>query len=138
MDDTQAHKIITALADGCDPNTGEKVEALVLQHGDVIRALHLASRALEASVRSKARNRRAHLPENANQPWTEQEDRELLQNFDEGQTVAQLAQAHGRTPAGIHARLVRHGRLPSRGPESRGRAAVAVVGAIRREPSKHE
>jgi len=62
MDDTQAHKIISAIADGCDPTTGEKVEGSVLQHGDVIRALHIAVRALEASARSKAGVRRARAP----------------------------------------------------------------------------
>jgi hypothetical protein len=34
--------------------------------------------------------------------------------------VAQLAQAHDRTPAGIHARLERHGRLPGPGLQFRG------------------
>jgi hypothetical protein len=42
MDDTEAHKIISALANGRDPMTGEKVQGSVLQHGDVIRTLHVA------------------------------------------------------------------------------------------------
>ena len=136
MDDTQAHKIISALADGCDPTTGEKVEGSVLQHGDVIRALHLAVRALEANTRSKARSSRARVPANAGRPWTEQEDRELLEKFDAGQTVAQLARAHDRTVAGIHARLVRHGRLQGTGPQLRGRGATAAVGSIRDDRSE--
>jgi len=130
MDDTQAHKIISALADGCDPTTGEKVESAVLQHGDVIRALHMAVRALETSARSKVRSRRKRVPTNAGKPWTEQEDLELLEKFDAGQTVAQLAQTHDRTAAGIHARLERHGRLQGAGVQSRGRAAVAKVGTL--------
>jgi hypothetical protein len=136
MDDTQAHKIISALADGCDPTTGEKVEGSVLQHGDVIRALHMATRALETSARSKARGSRARMPANAGKPWTEQEDRELLERFDAGQTVAQLAQAHDRTPAGIHARLVRHGRLQGTGPQWRGRGGNAAAKAIQGESSE--
>jgi hypothetical protein len=51
MDHTQAQKIISALADGCDPTTGEKVEGSVVQHGDVIRALHIAVRALEKRLK---------------------------------------------------------------------------------------
>jgi hypothetical protein len=129
MDDTQAHKIISALADGCDPTTGEKVEGSVLQHGDVIRAL-------EANTQFKARSSRARVPASAGKPWTEEEDRELLEQFDAGQSVAQLAQAHDRTPAGIHARLVRHGRLQGTGPQWRGRAVIAAVGAIRDERSE--
>jgi hypothetical protein len=136
MDDTQAHKIISALADGCDPTTGEKVEASILQHGDVIRALHIAVRALETSARSKPRSSRARMPANAGKPWTEQEDRELLEKFDAGQTVAQLAQAHDRTAAGIHARLVRHGRLQGDGPQWRGRAANTVASATGGESSE--
>jgi hypothetical protein len=131
MDDTQAHKIISALADGCDPTTGEKIEASVLQHGDVIRALHVAVRALEA--RPKGRGSRVRTPANAGKPWTEEEDRKLLGLFDAGQSVTQLAQAHDRTPAGIHARLVRHGRLQGSGPQWRGRAANTVASARRSE-----
>lgn len=97
----------------------------------MIRALHLAVRALEASARPKAGACRARAPANAAKPWTEQEDRELLEKFYAGQTVAQLAQAHDRTAAGIHARLVRHGRLEGTGPHWRGRAARAAVAAIR-------
>lgn len=135
MDDTEAHKIISALANGCDPTTGEKVESSVLQQGDVIRALHIAIRALENNGSSKARRSRA-TPANAGKPWTEEEDRELLKKFDEGQSVAELAQAHDRTPAGIHARLERHGRLQGLGPQWRGRAANAAAKEIRAESSK--
>jgi hypothetical protein len=136
MDDRQAHKIISALSDGCDPTTGEKVEGSVLQHGDVIRALHIAVRALEARARSKGRGSRTRTPANAGKPWTEQEDRELLEQFDAGQSVAQLAKAHDRTPAGIHARLERHGRLQGPGPQSRGRAANSAAKGIRAEVSE--
>ena len=133
MDDTQAHQIISALADGCDPTTGEKVEGSVLQHGDVIRALHMALRALEIRARSNVRNSRARTPANAGKPWTEQEDRALLENFDEGLSIAELARAHGRAPAGIHTRLARHGRVQDEGPQWRGRAANAVASATRGE-----
>jgi len=133
MDATQAHQIISALADARDPTTSEKVEASVLQHGDVIRALHMALRALETSVRSKVRNSRARTPANAGKPWTEQEDRALLEKFDEGLSIAELARAHDRTPAGIHARLARHGRVQGQGLQWRGRAANAVTSATRGE-----
>jgi hypothetical protein len=133
MDATQAHQIISALADGCDPTIGEKVEDSVLQHADVIRALHMAVRALEVSAGSKVRSSRARTPANAGKPWTEQEDRALLEKFDEGLSVAELARAHDRTPAGIHARLARHGRVQGQGPQWRGRAASAVASATRGE-----
>ena len=136
MDDMQAHKIISALAEGCDPTTGEKVEGSLLQNADVVRALLVAVRALEMTARSKTQSSRARRPANAGKPWTEQEDRELVEKFDAGQSLAQLAQAHDRTAAGIHARLERHGRLQGPGPQSRGRAANALAGIVRRERSE--
>ena len=127
MDHTEAHKVISSLADGCDPMTGERVENSVLQHGDVIRALHIAIRALE-----KGKSRRsAGMPAKHGQRWTEQEDRELLEKFDAGESVEKLAEAHERRPAGIQARLVLHGRIQGTGPQLRGRGANATSGAIR-------
>ena len=137
MDDTQALKIISALANGLDPTTDEPVEGpSLLQDGNVIRALYVAVRALETTTRSRARNRRVRMPANAGKPWTEQEERQLLERFDTGQTVAQLAQAHDRTPAGIQARLERHGRVQGQGLQWRGRAANALTGTTRSEGSE--
>jgi hypothetical protein len=133
MDATQAHQIISALADGCDPITGEKVEASVLHHGDVIRALHIAVRALEKGAKPRDSRR---MPAKHGAPWTEQEDRELLERFDAGQSVEQLAEAHERRPAGIRARLERHGRLQGTGLLLRGRAGNAAAKAIRGERSE--
>lgn len=128
MDDNKALVIVSALANGVNPQTGETFEAdSPYQSADVIRALYLAVRALEMSSRSKARGSRARLPANAGKPWTEKEDRELLERFDAGLSVAQLAQAHDRTLAGIQARLERHGRLQGQGVQWRGRAVNAAA-----------
>jgi hypothetical protein len=117
---------VSALANGVNPRTGEMFEAdSPYQAADVIRALYVAVRALEMSNRSKVRNNRARMPANAGKPWSEKEDRELLERFEEGQSVAQLAQAHDRTIAGIQARLERHGRLQGQGVQWRGRSANA-------------
>ena len=98
---------------------------------DVIRALYVAVRALEMTARSKARANRGRMPANAGKPWSEQEDRELLEKFDAGQSVPELAQAHDRTLAGIQARLERHGRLQVQGLQWRGRASQAEAEASR-------
>jgi hypothetical protein len=50
----------------------------------------------------------------------------VLDPTDEGLSIAELARAHDRTPAGIHARLARHGRVQGQGPQWRGRAANAI------------
>jgi hypothetical protein len=99
------------------------------QAADVVRALYVAVRALEMSNRSKARGVRSRMPANAGKPWAEHEDAELLEKFDAGLSVAQLAQAHDRTLAGIQARLERHGRLPGQGLQWRGRAGNTMAHA---------
>lgn len=130
MDDNKALAIVSALANGVNPQTGETFEVeSPYQAADVIRALYVAARALEMTSRSKGRNNRARMPANAGKPWTEQEDRELLDKFDDGLSVAQLAQSHDRTLAGIQARLERHGRLQGQGLQWRGRNGSTPAGA---------
>jgi hypothetical protein len=122
MDDIKALTIVSALANGVNPQTGEVFDVeSPYQSADVIRALYIAVRALETTTRTKLRPSRNRLPSNAGKPWTENEDLELLEKFDEGVSVAELARAHDRTPAGIQARLERHGRLPAQGLQWRGR-----------------
>jgi hypothetical protein len=128
MDDNKALSIVSALANGVNPQTGEMFEVdSPYQAADVIRALYVAVRALEMSNRSKNRGIRSRMPGNAGKPWAEQEDLELLEKFDSGLSVAQLAQAHDRTLAGIQARLERHGRLPGQGLQWRGRAGTTMA-----------
>jgi hypothetical protein len=133
MDNQMALDIVSALANGTNPRTGEVFDIdSPYQSADVIRALFIAMRALELTG-SKARSNRARLPANAGKPWTEQEDRELLAKFDEGQSVAQLAETHDRTLPGIQARLERHGRLQGKVLKWRGRAVDAAGDATRGE-----
>ena len=122
MDDIKALGIVSALANGVNPQTGEVFDVdSPYQSADVIRALYVAVRALETTTRTKLRPGRTRLPSNAGKPWTEAEDLELLERFDEGLSIAELARTHDRTPAGIQARLERLGRLPAQGLQWRGR-----------------
>ena len=137
MNDEQALKIVSALANGLDPVRNEPVDLpSVLQELDVIRALYIAARALESVSRPKARANRGRMPVKAGKPWTEEEDRQLLARFDAGQTIAQLAELHERTLAGIQARLERHGRVQGQGLQWRGRAGNAVAGSNNGERSE--
>jgi hypothetical protein len=110
MDEARALSIVSALANGVNPATGEIFPAdSPYQTADVVRALFMVSRLLEARP---ARSReRAAAPGNAGKPWTTEEDQNLLRDFDRGIGIADLAQAHGRTSAGIQARLEKHGRV---------------------------
>lgn len=111
MDESKATAVLTALASGVNPQTGEVFPPeSVYQSAEVVRALYVAIRALEPSLRRRTRAR-GSVPANAGKPWSEEEDQALLAEFDEGRSIAELAEAHGRTQAGIQARLERHGRI---------------------------
>jgi hypothetical protein len=115
MEEARALTIVTALASGVNPLTGELFATdSPYQSPDVIRALYIAVRALEAAGRRRTRGPGA-ASSNAGKPWSDDEDRQLLSAFDNGQPLAELVQAHGRTRGGIQARLIRHGRLTPEG-----------------------
>jgi hypothetical protein len=128
MDDSKAQSIIATLANGVDPISGRVFPPdSPYQAPDVVRALFLAAQVLDAKVRNRGRVK-GELPANAGKPWNDEEDRRLLAQFDGGQNLQDLARAHGRTVAGIQARLERHGRLEPaanaerRAPQVAGRA----------------
>lgn len=129
MQSTRVLSILTALANGAHPFTGEIFPPdSPYQHPDVVRALFAAVRAIQrpdeplsagcAATRIEAATATALTgnaagggKRNAGKPWSRDEERELLHGFDAGMSVRQLAGAHGRSPAGIEARLVSLGRL---------------------------
>jgi hypothetical protein len=111
MDENKALTIVSALANGVNPATGELFAAdSPYQAPDVIRALFSAVRVLEVSVQRRTRARNDTFG-NAGKPWSDEEDQRLLAEFDNGRPLAELASLHGRTHGGIQARLERHGRL---------------------------
>jgi hypothetical protein len=118
MDEAKALSVVSALANGINPLTGEVLAAdSPYQSSTIVRALYVAIRALEQSARRRTRPRTG-MPDNAGKLWTEEEDSRLLAGFDEGQSIGDLARMHGRTQAGIQARLEKFGRLQLR-PEAR-------------------
>lgn len=135
MDESRAQSIVAALANGVDPITGKAFAPdSPYQAPDIVRALYLAAQALDAKAHTRARPK-GELPANAGKPWNDDEDRRLLAQFDNGQSIQELARAHARTVAGIQARLERHGRLqPQAGSQDRrsqqptARNAVPAMG----------
>ena len=139
MDDQHVLRVLTALANGMDPNTGEIYPPeSPYQSPDVIRALFAATRAMEdrkpqatapaQSPRQGANAVRHAAGANVGKNWSANEDQQLLAGFDAGKSLSELAQIHGRTQGGVRARLAKHGRLePSpatRCPAGRSGAAV--------------
>jgi hypothetical protein len=121
MDDIHARSrqlaILTALAEGVHPTTGEVFAEDCPYHSpDIVRALYGAVRLLESGKSAPPpkkfdeRPREAALA-NVGKPWSVDEDRQLLVEFDAGKSLKECAMLHQRTHAGIEARLEKLGRL---------------------------
>jgi len=122
MDNSEAIRIVQALANGINPVTGEIFpDASPYNDPAVIRALFEALSALEKLGQREKRS----FPEHAGKPWTPEEDKSLFASFDRGTPVRQMAAEHGRTEGAIAARLVRLGRLSDRSEVYRARPSQA-------------
>jgi len=109
MNEQRALAIVSALADGVNPITGEVFAAdSPYQNVQIVRALVFLVRTFESKNRPRPKS---NMPSNAGKPWNDSEDEQLLREFDRGQPLEKLAEMHGRTVAGIQARLERHGRI---------------------------
>jgi hypothetical protein len=107
LDDIQ---LISTLAEGIDPRTGEVLPRDHLLHNpQIVRALFHAARALERE--EKSAKRAASLPAKAGASWSKEEDNALIQEFDGSVPVAEIAKRQGRTQGGITSRLVRLGKI---------------------------
>jgi len=111
MTTIEALQFVQALADGRCPVTGRTLPAeSPYQQAGVVRALHIAVRALERLQQREKRDRT--LPEHAGQPWEPAEDQQLCVEFTAGRSVIELAQLHKRTTGAIQSRLEKLGKLP--------------------------
>jgi len=119
MDETKTVAILSALANGVNPLTGEIFAAdSPYQQADVVRALFVAvERFKQAQAQPQPQapaskpKARTDAPSNVGKPWSDEEDRRLIAEFDRGRKPAEIARELGRTLAGIEARLERHGKL---------------------------
>jgi hypothetical protein len=113
MNASDALKIIRPLAEGTNPFTGKAYSSeSPFQQPDMVSALYKAAEVLENRVKYEEKVRKG--PERSGQPWTQDEDENLLKGFDDGMPVAALAEQHKRTEWAIRQRLVTHGRLKMR------------------------
>lgn len=105
MELKQAKALLTELADGVDPLTGECLPAdSVCNRPEIIRALHCVLQYVSD------RPKRSALP-NAGKPWTEEDETALMQMFDAGRSVEEMQARFQRTNGAIVRRLERLGRL---------------------------
>jgi len=110
MNASEALAVLQLLADGTDPVTFKPLDVKCsINDPMVVRALFAATGVLEKQARAEKRNSR--LPKNAGKPWNEEEDNELIQNFNEGKNIGELSEVHKRTIGSIRSRLLKHGIL---------------------------
>lgn len=101
MELERARTLLTELADGVDPLTGECLPSdSVCNRPEIIRALQ-----------HTAGGRKRTSPPNAGKPWTEADDSALLQMYDAGSDVEELKTHFQRSRTAIIRRLERLGRV---------------------------
>lgn len=97
MDIKRAKELISILAEGIDPISGEVLPAdHICNNAEIIRAFYALLNAAEA-VRNK--------PENAGKPWTTEDDKELERLYGEGVKISELKNHFKRSRTSIEARL---------------------------------
>ena len=110
MKTQEAITLIQTLIDGVNPLSDEPLaDNHLCRQSDIRRALQTAIPALENQIKADAR--RANLPTNAGNPWTDEEDQQLVQGFDDGKSVALLVEQHQRTKGSIKSRLIKLGKI---------------------------
>lgn len=108
MDIQRAKEIIECLADGVNPMTGEVLPPDdSCNQAEVVRALH----AILASLPEKKRKLQ---PENAGKPWSDEDDKTLVEMYNAGKSKREICNYFMRSPGGIAARLVRLGMIKDR------------------------
>jgi hypothetical protein len=116
MEIQEALRIMRALADGINPETGEALMANALyQDAPVVRAFHRAVGALE--YLQKREHARKTPPPNAGKSWSRAEDQQVCEELRRGIDFYQIAKMHNRSIGSIVARLVKLGKI---GPNTAG------------------
>lgn len=110
MKGVEARRVLDALIQGVDPETGDILPSDALVRTSVIRnALLVALEALRDN--EPPPHAKAGSPARAGVPWTTEEDDTLRAAFTRGDSVGQLGSDHGRTNGAIKSRLMRLGLL---------------------------
>jgi len=110
MEKIEALKIIRALAEGVDPQTGEVFsDDSPYQNAQIVRALFAATDAPEIALKKKMKKR--NLPERTGKPWADDESQLLIKQFDDGLPITEIAREHKHTSGAIKVKLEKLGKL---------------------------
>jgi hypothetical protein len=113
MEIEETIRIMRALADGTNPETGETLEAnSIYRNPRIAAALNRSLGVLQyMDEREKAKRSR---PANAGKPWSGSEEAQVCDELRQGLDFHHIAKLHNRTVASIVARLVKMGKISSR------------------------
>jgi hypothetical protein len=110
MQEIRARQILQSLVQGLDPFSGKDLPSgTVLQEADVLRALLAGVAAIEQGLARASR--RSQLPKNIGRNWSAEEQSALIDAFQSGEGLGDIAERHGRTLRAIEARLEKLGLL---------------------------
>jgi hypothetical protein len=119
MTTAEVVQVITRLADGIDPVTGQPLpRENPCNQPYVIRALYAAVNLLQKSELPQLPERRSTesrpVPTNAGNAWSAAEVQQLREEMAAGMSLMEIARAHGRSRGAILERTVRLGLFSSR------------------------
>lgn len=109
MDINRAKEIISTLAEGVDPTTGEILpDNSVCNKGEIVRAFYAILNHLDEKKPKK------NLPANAGKPWGKEDEDLLVSLYRSGTPKREICKALQRTESGVAARLVHLGIIENR------------------------
>jgi hypothetical protein len=109
MDIVRAKEIISALAEGVDPTTGEVLpDNSVCNKGEIVRAFYAVLNHLDEKKPKK------NMPANAGKPWAKEDEDLLVKLYHSGTTKRDICKTLQRTESGVAARLVHLGIIENR------------------------
>ena len=103
MDIVRAKELLSTLADGVDPFTGEIFPRdHICNHPDIIRAFHQILGAIPETKKDPS------MP-NAGKLWPQEEKDKLANEFRAGMKISAIAKEHGRSKGSIEVKLAQLG-----------------------------
>ena len=109
MDINRAKKIISALAEGVDPTTGEVLpDNSVCNKGEIVRAFYAVVNHLDE------KNPKKNIPANAGKPWTKEDEDLLVNLYRSGTSKKDICISLQRSETSVAARLVHLGVIEDR------------------------
>lgn len=109
MDINRVKEILSTLAEGVDPTTGEVLpDNSVCNKGEIVRAFYAVLNHLEEKKPKK------NMPANAGKPWTKEDEDLLISLYHSGTPKRDICKTLQRTESGVAARLVHLGIIESR------------------------